>query len=115
MAEAANAPAGEEITSSSNQVNIGFDSELLMPNAFKPAGITEVFKPISRFEPYSDYLFQIYNRWGQLIFETRDFLSGWDGKYNGSTVSRGTYIWTYQYTDSQGNNYKKRGIVTVVL
>jgi gliding motility-associated-like protein len=86
-----------------------------MPNAFKPAGITEVFKPISRFEPYSDYLFQIYNRWGQLIFETRDFLSGWDGKYNGSTVSRGTYIWTYQYTDSQGNNFNKRGIVTVVL
>lgn len=115
MAEAASAPAGEEITSSSNQVHIGFDSELIMPNAFKPAGITAVFKPISRFEPYSDYLFQIYNRWGQLIFETRDFLSGWDGKYNGNTVSRGTYIWSYQYTDSQGKSIKKRGSVTVVL
>ncbi|MDY0077899.1 MAG: gliding motility-associated C-terminal domain-containing protein [Bacteroidales bacterium] len=114
MADAVNQPAGEDITSSSNRVSIGFDSELFMPNAFKPEGITKVFKPISRFEPNSDYLFQIYNRWGQLIFETRDFLTGWDGSYNGNSVSRGTYIWMYRYTDSQGNNMNKRGSVTVV-
>jgi len=114
MAVAANQPAGEEITTKSNRVNIGFDSDFFMPNAFKPGGITDVFKPISRFEPNSDYLFQIYNRWGQLIFETRDFLTGWDGSYNGDLVSRGTYIWAYQYTDSQGNNISKRGSVTVV-
>ncbi|MCK9451602.1 MAG: gliding motility-associated C-terminal domain-containing protein [Bacteroidales bacterium] len=114
MAEASNQPAGEEITSSSNQVSIGFDSELFMPNAFKPGGITNVFKPISRFAPHSNYLFQIYNRWGQLIFETRDFNTGWDGNYNSSRVSRGTYIWTYQYIDSQGNDINKRGSVTVV-
>jgi len=114
MAEAFNQPAGADITSNSNLINIGFDSELFMSNAFKPGGFTDVFKPISRFEPNSDYLFQIYNRWGQLIFETRDFNEGWDGKYNGSRVHRGTYIWTYQYADSQGNEIKKRGSVTVV-
>ena len=112
MAEAANQPT---ITSSSNLVSIGFDSEFFMPNAFKPDGITPNFKPLSRFEPYSDYLFQIYNRWGQLIFETRDFQTGWKGKYNGNKVNRGTYIWMYQYRDSQGNITKKRGSVTVVL
>jgi len=110
----AEAIAGQNITSSSNLVNLGFDSELYMPNAFRPGGITDVFKPISRFEPNSDYLFQIYNRWGQLIFETRDFNEGWDGNYNGSRVNRGTYIWTYQYADSQGNEIKKGGSVTVV-
>lgn len=114
MALAANPPAGEEITSNSNRVNIGFDSDFFMPNAFKPGGETKEFKPISRFEPNSDYLFQIYNRWGQLIFESRDFYEGWDGTYKGGLVSRGTYVWAYQYTDSQGNKKSERGSVTVV-
>ena len=35
----------------------------------------------------------IFNRWGELIFETTDLNKGWDGTYNGIVVQEGVYVW----------------------
>jgi gliding motility-associated-like protein len=114
VAEAATQPGEPLIKAASNRVSVGFDSELFVPNAFKPGGYTPDFKPISRFDPAGDYVFQVYNRWGQLIFETRDFQQGWDGKYKSEKVSRGTYIWVYRYRNAEGRQIEARGAVTVI-
>jgi gliding motility-associated-like protein len=51
------------------------------------------------FKPYlgeilpSKYLLQIYNRWGEIVFETSDPDKGWDGTRNGRPVQRGIFVY----------------------
>ena len=50
---------------------------------------------------------QIYNRWGELVFESFDSEVGWDGTYNGVYVQDGTYSWTFTIKDLRNDNYYK--------
>jgi hypothetical protein len=52
----------------------------------------------------------IYNRWGQMVFETSDYSGGWDGK----DAPAGVYSWVISYSDYLGKVFKMRGSVTVV-
>jgi len=67
-----------------------------VPNAFTPDGDNHnnMFNPIffSGFDPY-DYTLLIFNRWGEVIFESRNAEIGWDGTYAGTPVQDGVYIW----------------------
>lgn len=70
-----------------------------VPNTFTPDGdlYNEVFKPVftTGFDPYS-YTLMIYNRWGEVVFESHDTNVGWDGNYGGAEGNRcqdGTYTW----------------------
>ena len=106
---------GEDaVASTSNRVSLNFESELFVANAFRPGGITPTFKPVSKFEPFAAYRFQIFNRWGQLIFESSDPQQGWDGTFKGEAVQTGNYIWQLNYTKSDGNTISKRGTVLLV-
>lgn len=71
-----------------------------VPNSFTPDGdkFNQVFAPVftSGFDPY-DYKMTIYNRWGELLFETNDTQVGWDGTYGGKIVQDGTYVWSIQF------------------
>ena len=66
-----------------------------VPNTFTPDhdDFNEVFKPIftSGFDPF-DYTLLIFNRWGEVLFESHDTDFGWDGTYGGKTED-GIYIW----------------------
>jgi gliding motility-associated-like protein len=50
------------------------------------------------------YSFVIYNRWGEIVFESNDIYSGWDGTYKGLKCPDGIYTWVMQYSldDSDG-------------
>ena len=72
---------------------------LYVPNTFTPDGddYNEVFLPVltSGFDP-ENYVLFIYNRWGELIFESHNHLVGWDGTYGVGhkfPVQDGTYTW----------------------
>jgi gliding motility-associated-like protein len=71
-----------------------------VPNTFTPDGdmYNQTFKPIftSGFDPYN-YVLSIYNRWGEMIFESRDSEYGWDGSYAGKLVQQGTYTWVIEF------------------
>ena len=71
-----------------------------IPNTFTPDGdeFNQTFQPIftAGFDPF-DWTIRIYNRWGQVIFESNDPEQGWDGTYNGKLVQDGTYVWTVEY------------------
>ncbi|MFA5418314.1 MAG: gliding motility-associated C-terminal domain-containing protein, partial [Bacteroidales bacterium] len=60
------------------------------------------------------YLFQIYNRWGQMIFETHSSDEGWDGTNQGSEVPTGTYLYRLVYQNYNGQQTEQRGAFTVV-
>jgi gliding motility-associated-like protein len=71
------------------------DFVLWVPNSFTPNG--DEFNNLLRAyaEGIDDYnfSFQIFNRWGELIWETKDIEQGWDGTYNGVVCQDGTYTW----------------------
>lgn len=65
------------------------------PNSFTPDGdeFNQVWKPeVTGIDIY-DYDLFIFNRWGELIWESHDPSVGWDGTYNGKRVQDGMYVW----------------------
>lgn len=79
-----------------------------IPNTFTPDGdeFNQNFLPIfeSGFDTH-DFNMTIFNRWGQVIFESNDHTVGWDGTYNGQVVQTGTYTYKIEfgleYTDAR--------------
>ena len=80
----------------SYQITIEFEEGLIfyIPNTFTPDQDehNQTFRPIftSGFDPYN-YEMLIYNRWGEIIFETHDVTIGWGGSYSNSTCQDGVY------------------------
>ncbi len=80
-----------------------------VPNTFTPDGnkFNNVFKPIMT-EGVSEegYQLRIYDRWGELLFESNDFNVGWDGTYGTKIAKSDTYLWTIIFKEN-GTNDKK--------
>ena len=78
-------------------IEVGHDYSIYVPNAFTPDanGVNEIFKPILfGFDEFS-YTLYVFNRWGELIFESHDMDVGWDGYYAGDAYlcQDGVYTW----------------------
>lgn len=71
-----------------------------IPNTFTPDGdeFNQTFQPVftAGFDPF-DWHMLIFNRYGQVIWESSDPTEGWDGTYNGRMVQDGTYVWTVEF------------------
>ncbi|MEO7925000.1 MAG: PKD domain-containing protein [Chitinophagaceae bacterium] len=90
------------------------------PTVFVPTGFTpnndgknDLLRPIAAGIKYIDY-FNIYNRWGELLFSTQRNGHGWDGKIKGQPQSTGTYVWMVKATDYTGAAYFQKGVVTLI-
>jgi gliding motility-associated-like protein len=53
--------------------------------------------------------FRVFNRWGQLVFETSVLRNGWDGIFNGVPQVSDTYTWTVEAIGEDGKYYKRSG------
>jgi gliding motility-associated-like protein len=108
--------ASTEITTNAN---INF------PNAFTPntnngnGGVynennldNDVFFPYTK--GVLEYKLQIFNRWGELIFETNDLRQGWDGYYKGKLCQQDVYVWKVDMTFNNGKTFIKTGDVTLL-
>ena len=60
--------------------------------------------------------FKIYNRWGNLVFQTNDASpqNGWDGKLNGVMQISGTFRWTAEGVDVGGNIIRRTGEIRMI-
>jgi len=105
---------GFQDTSKSNIAEARQNSLFYIPNAFVPSGLNKIFIPISTFVITADYSFTIYDRWGEKIFETNDITIGWDGTFKSSKCQPGVYVYSIEYKNSQGENQRTKGIVTLV-
>jgi gliding motility-associated-like protein len=91
--------------------NIG----ILMPNVFTPNGdgINDEIKPvllgIDKF-----VCFKVYNRWGNLVFETRDREKGWDGEFRGAGQGTETFQYLVEGYDRNGKLVRKTGMITLL-
>ena len=83
--------------------------ELHFPNAFTPNGdgLNDVFVYTARLIERVEL--RIYNRWGELLFQTNTLEEGWDGTYQGVVVPQGTYLYRADVTDQLGNRFIRQG------
>jgi large repetitive protein len=81
---------------------------LYVPNSFTPNGDTknDVFKA-SYGDNVTQFHLQVFNRYGQIIFETKDKNKGWDGTFKGSRQPYDGYVWLIQYKTAVNNKMQK--------
>ena len=100
--------------------NVLIDEEFIIyvPNAFTPGGsdlINNEFKPIVKGEDPLKYSFMVFNRWGELIFETSHSSEGWDGTYKGLMSQQDVYVWKVTCIDpSSKQSHEYMGHVTLL-
>ena len=98
------------------------------PNAFTPnpnggnggyydpndpsANLNDVFHP--KFSGVEEYQLLIFNRWGELIFESTDIYIGWDGYYKGRLSQQDVYVWKVKARTIQGTILNEVGDVTLI-
>lgn len=100
-------------------------ADVIFPNVFTPdangsSGGSYDIKSLSNdvFFPYTsgvtEFKMQIFNRWGELIFESFDIQKGWDGYYRGALCEQGVYIYKAHIKLNNGKVYNKTGDVTLL-
>src|SRR6201993_1360594 len=83
--------------------------DVFIPDAFSPNGDgqNDEFKVYSHC--ITDLTLQIFDRWGNQVFNGSNSSAAWDGTYGGSLMNTGTYIYQVQYTLSNGKTTKAKG------
>lgn len=102
----------------SGEVSVAFD-KLFPPNAFSPNAAREEDR---EFRIYSEgvidegYHLLIFNRWGEIIFESQSQQNGWNGRMkNGNFAPAGVYSWVITYFDFLERKHKQQGTVTLLF
>ncbi len=88
---------------------------VFVPNAFTPNSDrkNDVLRPLAVGIAKIDY-FQVFNRWGQMVFTTNINEHGWDGTVGGRPQPAGAYVWVVKATDFTGSPYVQRGTVLLI-
>ncbi len=103
------------VRSTSNVVeNIQY-FDLHIPNTFTPNGdeLNDTFGALG--DGLSSYSMLIFNKWGQLLYDTDDIDSPWDGTYEGKVVKSDSYVYKIFATGTKQGVVSKTGTVTVLL
>jgi gliding motility-associated-like protein len=88
---------------------------VFVPNAFTPNGdgLNDEIRPIAVGVKQINY-FRIFNRWGQLVFNTTINGKGWDGRISGVPQGSNVYVWMVSAIDYQGNPIFLKGTATLI-
>jgi len=105
---------GDGLESFSNTVCVSTMLNVFVPNAFSPNsdGLNDEFEIKGTF--IIDYKIMIYDRWGQLLFESDDIEKSWDGKFNNSLCPVGDYYYQVQVKGTSGNRDFINGTVSII-
>lgn len=89
-------------------------ARVFFPNAFTPNGdgLNDTF--VYKAELLESVQFQVFNRWGELLFSTAELGTGWDGTYQGGLAPQGTYLYVLQVVDQLGNSFSRSGKFTLL-
>jgi gliding motility-associated-like protein len=87
---------------------------IYIPNIFSPNHDGQNDKLFVKGQAIESLHFLIYNRWGNLVFESNDINQGWEGTQNGKPCETGVYVYRAEVTFKNGETLSKRGDVTLV-
>lgn len=105
---------GIQETSFSNEACTVQNSLVYIPNAFVIGGHSAEWMPVLNLFDYSSYECKIYNRLGQIIFQTSSPGIGWDGTHKTSYAELGVYVYEVSFLDGAGKEYDIWGTVTLI-
>jgi len=90
-------------------------NDIYIPTAFTPDnnGRNDILRPHFGVK-YELKEFSIFNRWGTLVFTTRQRGIGWDGKYKGSLQDAGVYVWLLKASDTDGKIIERKGSFVLI-
>lgn len=92
-------------------VKVANNCYIAVPNAFTPNGdgLNDYLYPLNAYKAV-DLIFRVYNRFGQLLFETKDWTKKWDGTFKGQGMETATYVWILEYTHiDTGKRVQQKG------
>jgi gliding motility-associated-like protein len=91
------------------------EAKILFPNAFTPNGdgINDVFR-LKFPGRAANYHLEIFNRWGQRVFESKDPAAGWNGGLSGLVQPEGTYVWMVRWSSTDGVAHQDQGTVVLI-
>ncbi|MBU2557949.1 MAG: gliding motility-associated C-terminal domain-containing protein [Bacteroidetes bacterium] len=97
-------------------------ANIYLPNAFRPKSNiarNQTFKPLGAVSALNNFQLLIYNRWGQLVFESNSPDDGWDGTINGAAAPVAAYVWLMRYESLESSfqaaqEVVQRGVVNLV-
>ncbi len=86
------------------------------PNAFSPNGdgINDVFSPILTDIDYGTYEINIFNRWGDIVFQTNNYDESWDGTFKGDNLPQAIYTYKITYKTRRGLEKQERGDIVLI-
>lgn len=105
----------EQVVSVSNTVEVAKKVYVYIPNAFTPDGdgINDTFG--AKGVGMASYKLIIYNRWGELVFQSESPEHQWDGTYMDTQAPEGSYVYELLVQNEQGNDFHKQtGSVTLL-
>ncbi|MCR9252199.1 MAG: gliding motility-associated C-terminal domain-containing protein [bacterium] len=93
----------------SNTITLAKSNTILIPDAFSPNGdgINDEIRPI--LNSSDNFEFLIYNKWGELVFQSTNVFVGWDGIYRNRVAASGTYIYRIKYENEEGEVINQSG------
>lgn len=99
-------------------IELAASFEGAVPNVFTPDGdgLNDVFKlrPGVNGSSLTQFTIKVYDRWGQLLFESSDLDFTWDGKYNGRGLTEGVYFWIISSSSYCGSGIEQNGTVHIL-
>ena len=87
---------------------------LFLPNAFSPNGDGENDVLFVRGNNITDLDLQVFNRWGEKVFETKNQNIGWNGTYNGRQVDPAVFVYHLTIDCGGGQSYFEKGNITLI-
>jgi gliding motility-associated-like protein len=104
----------DNLLSFSNVVRYTQQSVLLIPDAFTPNNdnINERFEVKGLF--IGSFQMSIFNRWGEVVFQTNDINNSWDGMINGEVAPTGSYVYKAEVTDTSNKAFSKSGAFLLI-
>ena len=89
-------------------------ADVFVPNTFTPNGDGQNDVLFVRGNELTELYFAVYNRWGEMVFETTDITKGWDGIFKGMQVDPAVFAWYLKAKCYSGNELEKKGNVTLI-
>lgn len=93
-----------------------YNCYIAVPSAFTPNGdgINDYLYPLNAYKA-TQLDFKVYNRYGQLVWETQDWTRKWDGTYKGKAQNTGTFVWTLRYVNTDtGKQVVQQGTTVLI-
>ena len=90
------------------------EPEIFIPNAFSPNSDQNNDILYVRGNTIEKVYLAIYDRWGEILFETNSTSLGWDGTYKGQPVTADVYVYYVEITCYDKSQFKKKGNISVI-